>query len=452
MFSLLQNKFIVCGLLAVLILIPLEMIGGLVRERQTRQAEVEAEIARSGTGAQIVAGPVLILPCKESWDEVTAQWQGAPPLRAQKSRDCTQVVLPERLTIDGEVDTDERRRGIYDVLVYSTSLRLSGHYTLPAAPLAEHPEGTIELGAATLSLGLTDPRGIAVAPVLTLAGAEHGFEPGARLPALGAGIHAALGQLARDGAPLDFQLAMRLNGMQQLDFLPLGRQTHAQLTSAWQHPSFVGAYLPTTRQVDADGFSAQWDCSFLATNIVEQFERSLGNVEERAAMLQNGFGVRFVPAVDVYLKSERATKYGILFVGICFVSLLLTEVLKQLRIHPVQYGMAAVALSIFFLLVLALSEHFGFLPAYAIASVACVGLLGFYLAHIVRDRRLAAGFSGVLAALYGLLYGLLSAEDYALLMGSLLVFGLVAAVMVLTRRIDWYAFGAGDRLPDARRG
>lgn len=452
MLGLLQNKFIVCGLLAVLILIPLEMIGGLVRERQARQAEVEAEIARSGTGAQIIAGPVLILPCKESWEEVTAQWQGAPPLRVQKSRDCTQVVLPEQLTIDGEVDTDERQRGIYEVLVYAASLRLSGHYVLPAAPPAEHPEGKIELGDAELSLGLADPRGIGVAPVLTLKGAQHGFEPGARMPALGAGIHAALGPLPRDGAPLEFQLAMRLNGMQQLDFLPLGRQTQAQLTSAWQHPSFVGAYLPHTRRVDADGFDARWDCSFLATNIAEQFERSLGNVEERAAMLQNSFGVRFVPAVDVYLKSERATKYGILFVGICFVSLLLTEVLKQLRIHPVQYGMVAVALSIFFLLVLALSEHFGFLPAYALASVACVGLLGFYLAHIVRDRRLAAGFSAVLAALYGLLYGLLSAEDYALLMGSLLVFGLIAAVMVLTRRIDWYAFGAGDRLPGARRG
>lgn len=440
--TLFANKFIVCGLLAALVLIPLGMIGGLVQERQARQAAVEADIARSGTGPQRIAGPVLVLPCTETWSESVNDGQGEVKYATQKSRACTRHVLPDLLEVDGEVETDTRRRGLYEVLVYATKLDIAGRYVLPAAPVAEHPAGVLRFDPPYLSLGLADPRGIAVAPVVSVAGAERAFEPGARNDALGAGIHAAVGELPRDTGTLPFTLTMHLNGLGQLDFLPLGRQTHVRLHSPWQHPSFVGAYLPASRRVDDAGFAAHWATSFLATNILEQYERALADPSQRGTLEANGFGLRLAPAVDVYLKSERATKYGILFVGVSFVSLLLTEVLKKLRIHPVQYGMVAIALSVFFLLVLALSEHLGFLPAYLVASACCVGLLGFYLAHLLRNRRLAAAFAAVLAVFYALLYGLLSAEDYALLMGSLLVFGLIAITMVLTRRVDWYAFGA----------
>ena len=440
--NLFSNKPVICGLLAVLILIPLGMIGGLVQERQMRQQEVEREIARSGTGAQTLAGPVLVLPCTETYLEWTAATPASPRTSTQRTRRCTQVVLPATLEINGEVVTDTRRRGIYEVLVDTASLQASGQFEWPAAPVAEHVGGELRFGPPYLSIGIADPRGIAAPPALSVDGQALVFEPGASLSLLGPGIHAPLTARPVPGAALSYSIGMRLNGMQEIDFLPLGRQTDVRLSSAWPHPSFTGAYLPAAREVDDDGFRAHWSSSFLATNIAEQFERGLANDETRGDLFANRFGVDFIPAVDVYLKSERATKYGILFVGICFITLLLTEVLKQLRIHPLQYLMVAVALSIFFLLVLALSEHLGFLTAYVIASVACVGLLGFYLAHCVHDRRLAAGFSAVLGVLYALLYGLLSAEDYALLMGSLLVFGIAAATMVLTRHIDWYALNA----------
>jgi inner membrane protein len=439
--SLLNNKLLICSVLALAILIPLNLIQGLVQERQMRHAQVEAEISRSATGAQVVAGPILVLPCSETY----ARWSTGTNsnVRETLTRDCTTYTLPEQLKINGEALTDIRKRGIYEALVYTATLQLIGRINASVAPVAVHG-GALNIGAPYLSLGITDPRGIAGGPGITVNGTTLGFEPSSRVKILGGGIHTVLRETADPGQPIEFVVDLRLNGMRQLDFLPLGRATEVALTSAWPHPSFVGNALPVHRKISDTGFVARWASSFLATNIEEQFLDGVRNGHDSSAILGQTFGVNFVPAVDVYLKSERATKYGILFVGITFIALLLTEVLKQLRIHPLQYLMVGVALAVFFLLVLALSEHVGFLMAYLIASAACVGLLSFYLAHCIRNRRLATGFGVVLSALYAALYGLLSSEDYALLMGSLLVFAMITATMVLTRRVDWYGLSGAQ--------
>ncbi|MCY1374138.1 Inner membrane protein CreD [compost metagenome] len=156
------------------------------------------------------------------------------------------------------------------------------------------------------------------------------------------------------------------------------------------------------------------------------------------------FGVSFVDPVDQYLKTDRAIKYALLFVALTFAGFFLMEVLKRLAVHPVQYGLVGLALAFFYLLLLSLSEHLPFSLAYAIAASACVALVGFYVSHVLRGWVRGGGFTLGLAALYGMLYGLLRAEDYALLMGSLLVFGLLACVMVLTRKLDWYGVGRGQ--------
>lgn len=153
------------------------------------------------------------------------------------------------------------------------------------------------------------------------------------------------------------------------------------------------------------------------------------------------FGVSFIDPVDQYLKSDRAIKYALLFIGLTFAGFFLFEVLKSLSVHPIQYGLVGVALAFFYLLLLSLSEHLGFALAYGVSAAACVGLIGFYVSHVLHSWRNGALFAIALAALYGLLYGLLSAEDYALLMGSLLLFGLLGVFMVLTRKLDWYGIG-----------
>ncbi|MCO2314175.1 cell envelope integrity protein CreD, partial [Pseudomonas aeruginosa] len=211
----------------------------------------------------------------------------------------------------------------------------------------------------------------------------------------------------------------------------------------WPHPSFGGEFLPSEREITAQGFTARWQTSFFATNMEEAL-RSCVEEQRCDGFQARAFGVGLVDPVDQYLKADRAIKYALLFITLTFAGFFLFEVLKRLAVHPVQYALVGLALAFFYLLLLSLAEHVGFELAYLVSAGACVGLIGFYLCFVLRSVARGLGFSAGLAGLYGLLYGLLSAEDYALLMGSLLLFAVLAAVMVLTRRLDWYGVGRKD--------
>jgi len=221
------------------------------------------------------------------------------------------------------------------------------------------------------------------------------------------------------------------------------------LASDWPHPSFVGQFLPREREITRNGFSADWRTSFFATNLEEALLRCPAQAdpahEDCRDFGSRHFGVSFVDPVDQYLKSERAVKYGFLFILLTFAGFFLLEVLRRFSVHPVQYGLVGLALALFFLLLLSFSEHIGFAAAYVFSAVACVGLIAYYVSHVLGSRTHGAGFGGALAVLYALLYAILGSEDYALLTGSMLVFGLLALVMVLTRRVNWSGFGATDR-------
>jgi inner membrane protein len=210
----------------------------------------------------------------------------------------------------------------------------------------------------------------------------------------------------------------------------------------WPHPSFVGQFLPQRREVTAEGFTAHWQSSFFATNYEERLQACLGH-RHCLSDSDNPFAVSFINPVDQYLKSERAIKYALLFIALTFAGFFLFEVLKRLAVHPMQYGLVGLALALFYLLLLSLAEHVPFALAYLLAAAACVLLLGIYLSAVLRSAWRGGAFALALGLLYGLLYVLLDAEDYALLMGSLLVFGLLAGVMLLTRRLDWYSLGRG---------
>jgi inner membrane protein len=244
---------------------------------------------------------------------------------------------------------------------------------------------------------------------------------------------------------LDYQVGLTLQGTGDFEVSPVGRDSHVKLASNWPHPGFTGEFLPRAREVDDHGFAAEWQTSFFATNMEEALARCAPSADANNRSCDTfraqHFGVSFVDPVDQYLKSERAAKYAFLFIGLTFAGFLVLEVLRRHRVHPVQYGLVGLSLALFFLLLLSFSEHIGFAAAYAVSAAACVGLITFYVRHTLASRAHAFGFGGALAALYALLYGILSSEDYALLMGALLVFGVLAAVMVLTRRVDWARLG-----------
>lgn len=241
------------------------------------------------------------------------------------------------------------------------------------------------------------------------------------------------------------QLQIEVGGSEAFAFAPLGDSNKLEIDSRWPHPQFNGAFLPRTRKVDGTGFKATWEVSSLASNAQAQYLRGSRIGSDQISALATGapgtfdlMGVSLVEPVNVYSQADRATKYGLLFVMLTFVGFFMFELIKQLRIHPIQYGLVGLALAIFFLLLVSLSEHIAFGRAYLAASAACIGLIGFYLCNVLHSVARGIGFSAMLAMLYAALYGLLVSEDNALVLGAGLLFVILAAIMVITRRVDWY--------------
>ena len=432
------------ALLILFLLVPLTMIDGLVSERQYQRAEVLQDIARSSSYRQQLTGPILVMPYTKVWHLWKTHPKSGERYMEEQRTSGRLYFLPERFVLNGQVSTEERARGIYKALLYRSDNQVSGAFKLPARLGLGDDLGLYQFDRPFLSVGISDIRGISNDLQLRFNGQTLSFAPGSAEERFGSGVHAPLPTLdSQGGQTLEFAFDLKLQGTEQLSITPVGRDSRVELTSTWPHPSFVGEYLPSSREVSDKGFNAHWQTSFFATNLEEAL---VDCVRRNAcdALTARNFGVSFVDPVDQYLKTDRAIKYALLFIGLTFAVFFLFEVLKRMAVHPVQYALVGMSLALFYLLLLSLSEHLSFVLAYAIAATACVLLIGFYVSHVLRSALRGGAFAALLALLYALLFGLLGAEDYALLMGSVLVFGVLAGVMVLTRKLDWYGVG---RLP-----
>jgi inner membrane protein len=290
-------------------------------------------------------------------------------------------------------------------------------------------------------LGISDIRGIGTGLKILINSQPGEFVPGSGAALLGSGIHVSLPDIdASTPLRVEFTIDLPLQGTGDFSVTPVGRESTIAMRSDWPHPSFTGDQLPTERNITAKGFTASWQTSFFATNLAEILQNCAQSPQcEHLNAPQ--MGVSIIDPVDQYLQTDRAIKYALLFIALTFAGFFLCEILKRAAVHPIQYGLVGLALAFFYVLLLSLSEHIGFALAYALSALACVSLLGYYIANILHSRAQGFAFGGGLAALYALLYGLLSAEDYALLMGSLLVFALLGAFMILTRKVDWFRIG-----------
>ena len=436
------------GLVALVLEIPVEMIRGLVAERKQARDGVIAEIARGSSEAQRIIGPVLYVPWTRRSIESTiiTDESGRSRTTGREKIERGQIaLLPHVLAVDGRIELQEKHRSLYTAHLYTLNATLRGTFALsPGLGVPDGP-GTLEWGRALLVLGIQDTRGIRDRVQVDWDGLQPALQPGG-VDAAGVpnGINADLGMLAVDKAAAthEFKIAFSLLGTERLDIVPVGATTTVALSSTWPHPSFTGKILPDAgTTLSKDGFAASWRTSHFATNLAQLHQRC---VQSRQCELFNGhsLGVSFIQPVDLYQTVERSVKYGFLFIGLTFAAFFLFEVLKRLAIHPVQYALVGVALAIFFLLLISLSEHIGFAPAYAVAAGSCVVLIGYYVGHVLKSTRRGTMFALALSALYGLLYVLLRMEDHALLMGSLLVFACVASAMIATRRVDWYSLTA----------
>lgn len=434
----LWRKLLMIVGLTLFLCIPLRLIGVTVWERSSAREHVKQDIAASMAGAQKIAGPVLVQPYQERVIEVTTASDGK--VSSQRVwRHRQHLWLPDTLDITGEMLNQPRHRGIYEAQLYQAGVTMTASFDTRHQPTPESED--IIWGTPFLAFGVSDVRGISEMPKGKINGTPLVFAADTNVSALQAGVHAPVQLTA--GGHYDVAINFDLKGMERLDLMPLGRDTHFVLRSKWPHPSFQGRYLPDSQEIGKNGFSAGWRTTFLATNIEKQFEDCLNTADSSACetLSLNQMGVRLIDPVDVYLQSERALKYGFLFVLMAFGSFLLYELMKGLRIHAVQYSLVGFALTTFFLLLVALSEHVRFAWAYAGAATACTLLLWFYVSFVLRSAWRGLGFASFMGTLFAVLYALLQSEDYALLLGSLLLFGMLAVAMILTRDLDWFALG-----------
>lgn len=437
--------------MSLAILVPLMMIRGTIQERQAYREQAVRDIAASYAGAQGIAGPVLVVPYMETVLVEEKDAQGNPR-KVQREQSGRWTFFPQQLDLNGRVQPSTRRRGLHEVRVYELrgDLAASFRADIPDDPDPARPR---RIGRPWLGYGISDVRGLAGSPRLQVGRAEVALEQGLG-GSDGGGVHARL-RAPRAGGRLnlDTRLRFALGGTESLALAPLGRHNRVVLDSPWRHPQFNGDFLPRTRVIDARGFHAEWEVSSLASNAQAQYLAGVMLPSPgRDGMSKDGttdvgleaIGLSLVDPVNVYSQADRASKYGLLFVVLTFGGFFLFEMIKRLPIHPIQYGLVGLALAIFFLLLVSLSEHIAFGLAYLAASGACIGLLGFYLSHVLRSRARGFGFATMLAMLYAALYGLLVSEDNALVLGAGLLFVILAAAMVVTRKVDWYAVGRAD--------
>jgi inner membrane protein len=427
----LMGKIVGVGAVVAGLMVALGMVGGIVAERQMRQNEAQSNVADSLAGQQRWIGPMLQRRCEEHWTSIVGEGKEAKTIA--ESRAFVLATTPKALDVDASATLEPRYRGLFKVNGYALKARVSAQWPNLAAlrPRAEHTASRLVCDAPQMLVGVGDARGLRQV-ALRVQGQPVDVLPGTPRKNLAQGFHASLADaLVQADAPVKVEIAVDLVGTEALAIAPVGDVTHVQMSSAWPHPSFQGRFLPNERSIGPQGFQARWDLSALATSAPRDLLGDAPQVES--------FGVAFIDPVNPYVLSDRATKYGLLFVLLTFVGVGLLEVLQRLRVHPIQYLLVGCALALFFLLLVSLTEHLAFGWAYLAAASGCTLLLAFYGSSVLGGVRRGAVFGAAIAALYGALYVLLQQEQAALVLGSLLLFAVLAAVMVATRRLDWYA-------------
>ena len=419
-------KVAIIVFLTLVLLIPVSMIDSVIRDRRSNETVATQDIGRSWGLDQVVTGPVLRLPYEDS--RVTVY--GAPFLQPKSL-----YILASDLRIEADVTSELRYRGIHTVPVFSAEVSMDGSIGLGAIEELGIDPAAVDWKNAELLLGISDAKGVARIPEARVDGVQSRFRPGTeQIPGLPPQLGAALKDV-KSGKRLEIGISLRVNGTGSLSFLPLADSTEVRMSSEWPSPSFSGRFLPLTREVSADGFEASWQVPSLSRKLPAYWVDMHTAGDEVA---HGAFGVRFIQPVGLYQLMLRAIKYAVLFVGLTFVSYFIVEVVADLRLHPLQYLLVGLANTLFYLLLLSLAEHIGFDLAYAVSTAASAVLIVGYSASVLAKRSRAALIAAVLAGLYAFLYLTLKAESFALLAGAVGLWVVLAAIMYLTRGINWY--------------
>lgn len=418
-------KLMTITILVLLLLIPASMIKSIITEREYLNQEVTAEVSEKWAGAQVISGPILTIP-----------------LLYESAKDDKMVetiryfhVLPELLNVDGFVDPQKLNRGIYEVVVYKSTIDVQGKFKLEET-FDAHNLKAIMWNKSFLTIGISDLRGIE--DKLNVKWNKHILEvtPGSHISDIVySGITVNLPDLEKNKLnTFDFEFQLKIQGSKNISFIPVGSETNVNLNSSWHAPSFNGTFLPDSRDVTDEGFEASWKVLELNRNYPKHWT---GN-NHSGGLNQSALGVDLIFPLDDYQKSMRSAKYAIMTIALSFLIFFLVEILNKRKIHPFQYTLVGLSLCLFYILLISISEHADFNIAYLISAVAVVAMISLYSLSVFKNRKLSFLLLFTLSCIYGFLFVTLQLADYALLMGSIGLLIILGATMYFTRNINWY--------------
>lgn len=424
-------KALVIGGLILVLLIPVSMIKGVVHDRNIVHDDARRDIMRSWGGAQLIVGPVMVIPYTLTH---------VSPNGNSVVEENNAYILPTALNVSTDVNPEVRYRGLHKVPIYRARLAIAGEFGRPDLKALGLEKADLEWDNASVAITVADARAIAQTPAITFGDTITTFGAGgvAMVENMPPPIVAQVGAVfaaVDSGQPVSFSVNLEIKGADSLQLAPLGDSTTVEMTSDWASPSFIGNYLPETREVSDNGFTAAWQISSLGRALPSQWTGRSGI----QATTDAAFGVNFYMPVSLYQLTLRASKYAVLFIGLTFVAYFLFEIMAGLRLHPLQYLMVGFANALFYLLLISLAEHVGFGWAYLASAAASTTLITAYSTSVLGRRLRGLFMALILSGLYSFLYMTLKAESYALLGGAIGLWATLAVVMYLTRRIDWYS-------------
>ncbi len=411
-------KALIIGVLTMLLLVPAAMISEIIQERQSLNAITTETVSNDWATDQLITGPVLTVPV--AFAEGGAQ---------------TMVhLLPENYSVQGDAQPQELERGIYDVVVYDAALQINAHFNLQA--LEKYQGRFMDWENAYFTVGITDMRGIQNQIIAKVNDKDFTAEPGTKLNYIAeSGITIPLrDSLHQINEPFDFSMQIDLKGSKNISVLPVGKTTEIQLASTWDSPGFNGAFLPDERNVTKDGFTANWKILELNRNYPQSWEAN----EYFNAMKFSAFGVDLIQPVDDYQKSTRSVKYAVLVLALTFLIFFLVEVINKTRIHPMQYLLVGLALCLFYILLISLSEQMTFNIAYFISAATIILMITFYSTAVFKSRKFSIFLFLLLIANYSFVFVTLQLSEYALLLGSIGLTLILGLTMYFTRKVNWY--------------
>jgi inner membrane protein len=428
-------KIFIIAFIGLCLLIPTSMISSLIDAREATQMEAIQEVSAKWANEQTISGPFVSVPYTRY---IKQEANGDIPEKIVEVKEYVHF-LPSSLKISGELKPEKLHRGIYEVVVYNSKLQVSGEFRGIKLSGQEVPLKDMQVDRAFISLGISDLRGIEQQISLQWNQENAAFNSGTvTSDLLGSGINVPVKLQSNDSSTYTFSLTLDLKGSQRIYFTPVAEVTDVEISSPWNNPSFNGAFLPDTRDITPEGFKASWNILHLNRNYPQMWYGSAHQVGSSA------FGIDLLLPVDNYQKSTRSIKYAILFIGFTFLTFFFVEVLNKVFIHPIQYILVGIALVVFYTLLLSFSEHIPFNMAFSLAAGATLLLVAGYVKAILKSWPLTGLLIGLLLVLYTFIFVIIQLQDYALLIGSIGIFIILALVMYFSRKIDWYNIKLGE--------